>query len=139
MASRTRFHSLPRTAPKRLRSVCGIGKRTRTTITATSIRRCRRAWRRWLREHRRSRPSRFRTRPSTRSPQATRTDRSARPLVAPVCFKADRSVEGRGAAESPPFFLVRHAGFRYDTTHHLGRWLHLEGLSHGPHHGLWEG
>src|SRR2546426_11337472 len=89
--------------------------------------------------YRGSRPSRFRTRPSTRSPQATRTDRSARPLVAPVCFKADRSVEGRGAAESPPFFLVRHAGFRYDTTHHLGRWLHLEGLSHGPHHGLWEG
>ena len=29
-----------------------------------------------------------------------------RPLVAPVRFKADRSVQGRGAAESPPFFLV---------------------------------
>jgi len=30
----------PRTAPKRLRSVCGIGKRARTTTAATSIRRC---------------------------------------------------------------------------------------------------
>jgi len=39
-ASRTRFPSLPRTAPKRWRSVCGIGKRARTTIAATSIRRC---------------------------------------------------------------------------------------------------
>ena len=28
---------------------------------------------------------------------------------------------------------------RYGTTHHRGRQLHLEGLSHGPHHRLWEG
>src|SRR6266480_278906 len=28
---------------------------------------------------------------------------------------------------------------RYGTTHHRGRQLHLEGLSHRPHHRLWEG
>ncbi len=44
--------------------------------------------------------SEFRTRPSTGSPQGTRADRSVRrPLVAPVCFKADRSLQRRGAAE----------------------------------------
>src|SRR2546425_3457607 len=35
-ASRTRSRSSPPTAPK-TRSVCGIGKRTRTTIAATPI------------------------------------------------------------------------------------------------------
>src|SRR2546422_3569934 len=65
---------------------------------------------------RRLRPTRFRTRPSTGSPQATRADRSVRPLVPPVCFKADRSVQGRGAAEESALLLVRNAGFRYGTT-----------------------
>src|SRR3989442_5995251 len=45
-----------------------------------------------------------------RSPQATRTDRSARPLVAPVYFKADRSgrsEEHTSELQSRPHLVCR--------------------------------